>query len=117
MTGPGHGRIRAFATEGNSEDASLRAPGRNERRSVGHGSGVEVRRVNGEERNQNQCCRATASPAALAVASSGVGLASDSPTRKQLRKKGSLRYGTRDRRRPRAWMPGVIYCMEAIVTS
>ena len=37
MTGPGHGRIRAFAMDGNSEDASLRAPGRNERRSAGHG--------------------------------------------------------------------------------
>ena len=37
MTGPGHGRIRAVAKDGNSEDASLRAPGRNERRSAGHG--------------------------------------------------------------------------------
>ena len=37
MTGPGHGRIRAVAMDGNSEDASLRAPGRNVRRSAGHG--------------------------------------------------------------------------------
>ena len=93
MTGPGHGRIRAVAMDGISEDASLRAPGRNERRSAGHGKRRAPRCRAAETIQGKITCdtfQRLTIPAAMAVASSGVGSGKDSPVQRQLKKKLQL---------------------------
>ena len=109
MTGPGHGRIRAVAMDGNSEDASLRAPGRNERRSAGHGK-RRARRCHAAKTIQGRthvnAFQRLPVPAAMAVASSGVGSGKRfSNSKAAKRKKAAWVSGTRDRRRPRTGRP------------
>jgi hypothetical protein len=81
--------------EGNSEDASLRAPGRNERRSAGHGkrgrfAEFSVFSFQSSKGGRFGLNHQKSGRPAMAVASSGFGQAKDSPIQMQLKKKGSL---------------------------
>ncbi len=109
MTGPGHGRIRAFAMEGNSEDASLRAPGRNERRSAGHGKAARTTMPRAKplrlkpRRNIPTVAGSSRDGRSVERIWPGKRFSNSKAAKEKI---AAWVCGTRDRRRPRPWTAG-----------